>query len=170
MPCSNLFSSLVFCLWILWRSTTEVAMRSIFVDGWTVNGHVLAKDRLDWKLTLLTKVCYWGRPRVSLCLYALFLLPICVCADVAPFGDCDSIPVPYQQNASDAGVFVCRYAYSLFVMRHLKFTWDDACERFLSLITRGAAFQFDLADETRIREEFGTLIDRLARSSLHVTE
>ena len=70
--------------------------------------------------------------------------------------------VPYQENVCDGGVFVCRYAYNLYMMRHLKFTWVDFIERFKSMITRGPAFQFDMEDIARIREEIGTLINKLS--------
>ena len=71
-------------------------------------------------------------------------------------------PVPYQENGCDCGVFVCRYAYSLYMMRHLKFTWVDIEEHFKSMITRGQAFQFDMEDIARIRGEIGTLINKLS--------
>ena len=35
------------------------------------------------------------------------------------------IPVPYQDNGCDCGIFVCRYAYNLYIMRHQKFTCGD---------------------------------------------
>jgi hypothetical protein len=48
------------------------------------------------------------------------------------------IPVPYQNNECNCAVFVCRYAYNLYIMRHLQFTCDDYIEkpRFNTLITR----------------------------------
>lgn len=72
--------------------------------------------------------------------------------------------VPYQDNGCDCGVFVCRYAYSLFVMRGSDFTLGDMDERptFNSLITRGVAFQFDQSDIPRIRKEIASLIDNLS--------
>jgi hypothetical protein len=74
------------------------------------------------------------------------------------------VSVPYQDNGCDCGVFVCRYAYSLYTMRHQRFTRDDYDEKqpFLSLITRGPAFQFDMSDIDRIRGEISTLIDKLS--------
>jgi hypothetical protein len=49
-------------------------------------------------------------------------------------------------------------------MRHQKFTHVDLTERPMmsSLITKGPAFQFDMSDIARIREEIGTLIDNLS--------
>jgi len=75
------------------------------------------------------------------------------------------IPVPYQDNGCDCGVFVCRYAYNLYMMRHQKFTYSDYQERppFTSKITRSPAFQFDMSDIDRIREEIATLIDNLSK-------
>ena len=78
------------------------------------------------------------------------------------------IPVPYQDNGCDCGVFVCRYAYNLYMMRHQKFTRMDYEERppFTSKITRSPAFQFDMSDIDRIREEIATLIDNLSKPFL----
>jgi len=80
--------------------------------------------------------------------------------------------IPYQENGCDCGVFVCRYAYNLYMMRHLKFTWVDICEKpvLKSLITKGPAFQFDMSDIARIREEIGTLIDNLSKLYLRMKE
>ncbi|KAL9185723.1 hypothetical protein ACHAXT_003500 [Thalassiosira profunda] len=77
--------------------------------------------------------------------------------------DADTPDVPYQGNGFDGGTFVCRYAYSLYVMRQQQFTWADALEKpaFTSLITNGPAFQFDMSDMARIRGELALLIDRL---------
>ena len=74
------------------------------------------------------------------------------------------VSVPYQDNGCDCGVFVCRYAYSLYTMRHQRFTRNDYNEEesFSSLITRGPAFMFDMSDIDRIRGEISTLIDKLS--------
>ena len=89
--------------------------------------------------------------------------------------------VPRQNNGSDCGVFVCRYAFAMFQLRHLKFTYQDAGldrmsarqsftprqrdvlrpKAFLNLITNGKAFEFDVDDIQRIRSEFKTLIRNL---------
>ena len=55
-------------------------------------------------------------------------------------------------------------------MRHKKITWEDGSKEFLTLITRGSAFQFGMADIARIREEVGTLIDRLSIQYLKMKE
>jgi hypothetical protein len=75
------------------------------------------------------------------------------------------VPVPYQSNGCDCGVFVCRYAYNLYLMRHKRFYWVDYTERpkFNTLITKGPAFQFDKCDMNRIRGEISTLINRLSK-------
>jgi hypothetical protein len=74
------------------------------------------------------------------------------------------IQVPYQDNGCDCGVFVCRYAYNLYMMRHLQYTWDDYNEspQFSTLITNGPAFQFCMSDIDRIRREISTLISKLS--------
>jgi hypothetical protein len=55
-------------------------------------------------------------------------------------------------------------------MRHLDFTFGDMNERppFHSLITRGAAFQFDQSNIPRIREEITSLIDNLSEIYLPI--
>ena len=75
------------------------------------------------------------------------------------------ISVPYQVNGCDCGVFVCRYAYNLFLMRHLKFTWEDISRKppFGALITKGPAFQFNMSDIARMREEMERLINNLSK-------
>jgi hypothetical protein len=74
------------------------------------------------------------------------------------------ITVPYQDNGCDCGVFVCRYAYNLYMMRHLKFTYEDYEERppFTSKITRSPAFKFNMSDIDRIRKDISALIDNLS--------
>jgi Ulp1 family protease len=76
------------------------------------------------------------------------------------------VPVPYQDNGCDCGVFVCRYAYNLYMMRHKQFTWasyENEMPSFASLITRGPAIQFDMYDIGRIRDEISALIDKLLK-------
>jgi len=89
--------------------------------------------------------------------------------------------VPRQNNGSDCGVFVCRYAFAMFQLRHLKFSRRDAeleqlevassprrqsrrvrrSQEFASLITNGKEFDFDVGDIQRIRRDFKTLIQKL---------
>jgi hypothetical protein len=88
--------------------------------------------------------------------------------------------VPLQDNGSDCGVFVCRYAYALYRLRHLDFTYYDAFQdksvdsrfivspkyrrkAFKDLITKGVTFQFSVEDITRIRDEFKELIQNLSK-------
>jgi hypothetical protein len=76
------------------------------------------------------------------------------------------VPVPYQDNGCDCGIFVCRYAYNLYMMRHKRFTWDSYWNErpsFASLITSGSAFQFDVSNIGRIRDEISILIDNLSK-------
>lgn len=57
-------------------------------------------------------------------------------------------------------------------MKHEKFTWNDVCERtpFKTLITKGAAFQFDQTCIARIRREIGELIANLSKLYLAMKE
>ena len=71
---------------------------------------------------------------------------------------------PFQvDNVTDCGVFVCRYAYSLYTIRHQKFTFAHINNKCKDLITTNPAFTFNMSDIARIREEMKTLIDRLSR-------
>eukprot|EP00536_Pseudo-nitzschia_multiseries_P008300 jgi/Psemu1/257073/estExt_Genewise1Plus.C_2090059 len=87
--------------------------------------------------------------------------------------------VPRQNNGSDCGVFVCRYAFAMFQLRELKFSYRDAgldsisqdtskkerrlllSQAFSDLITNGEPFNFGVGDIQRIRCEFKTLIQEL---------
>jgi hypothetical protein len=70
--------------------------------------------------------------------------------------------VPYQDNGCDCGVFVCRYAYNLYLMRNQIFSFADIEDHFKTLITEGPAFDFDMRDIARIREEIKVLVNALS--------
>lgn len=78
--------------------------------------------------------------------------------------------VPCQQNDFDCGVFVCRYAYGVFRIRSLKFSYKDAGMSASSgfnvdlrkMITENEAFIFDMKDINRIRDDMKTIIQRLS--------
>ena len=82
------------------------------------------------------------------------------------------IEVPYQDNGWDCGVFVCRYAYALYQLRHRAFSYNDAgvdrCgeakgKAFDDLVTKATGFNFGKEDIVRLRREIRTLIERLSR-------
>ena len=75
-----------------------------------------------------------------------------------------------QKNGVECGVFVCRYAYNLLLMRNQKFTWDDFNDDFNSLVTKGPAFQFDKSDIARIRKEIRKLINNLSKHYLRMKD
>ena len=165
-----ILSCLVSCFWIRLKICTAKRLTlSTFASGWTASGNVLTKERLEVTVPLFgnEKWCC-AHQRVSfhrfqsICfLYNSHSL-LCLCFS----------KVPYQENGCDCGVFVCRYAYNLYTIRHQKFTLLGMREtpQFLSRITRGAAFQFDMSDIARIREEIGVLIDHLSKHYLLVKE
>jgi len=78
--------------------------------------------------------------------------------------------VPYQANDCDGGVFVCRYAYNLFLMKHLKFTWNDMKKQLKTLITKSPAFRFGMSDVARMRDEMERLINNLSKIYLAMKE
>ena len=57
-------------------------------------------------------------------------------------------------------------------MRHLKFTREDMNQKppFKTLITKGSAFQFDMSDIARMREEMKSLINNLSKIYLAIKE
>jgi hypothetical protein len=63
----------------------------------------------------------------------------------------------------DCGVFVCRYAYNLYIMRHKAFSHSQVKNSFQDLITDSPAFKFGMKDIARIREEFISLVDALGQ-------
>jgi hypothetical protein len=72
----------------------------------------------------------------------------------------DKFAVPYQNNCSDCGVFVCRYAYAMYELaRRTPITCAFA--RDLGQLTDSDEFDFCMMDIARIREEMKTLIRRL---------
>lgn len=76
--------------------------------------------------------------------------------------DLSSVPVPYQDNSWDCGVFVCRYGYGVFRLREHSVTYRDRIDKFRSLITNNEEFCFDRNDIVRIRRELATLLDTLS--------
>ena len=81
--------------------------------------------------------------------------------------------VPYQDNSWDGGVFVCRYAYALYLMRNRRITYaaagletsHDLLETrpyFRNLITDSPEFNFNLSDIGRVRDELKQLITNLS--------
>jgi hypothetical protein len=77
--------------------------------------------------------------------------------------------VPYQLNGWDCGVFMCRYAYALYLLRDKTFSFRETNlrsnkpkSRFRRLITESYAFDFTGDDIQRIRTEMKTLIERLS--------
>lgn len=68
--------------------------------------------------------------------------------------------VPYQNNGTDCGVFVCRYAYAIYELaRRTPIT--HAFYRSRNQLTESDEFHFNMSDIARIREEMKTLIRRL---------
>jgi len=70
--------------------------------------------------------------------------------------------VPYQNNSWDCGVFVCRYAFALYKLRNISFSFQEYRQDcFRSLITNSEPFQFDMKDITRLRQEMKALVENL---------
>lgn len=70
--------------------------------------------------------------------------------------------IPYQNNSWDCGVFVCRYAFALYKLRNISFSFQEYRQDcFRSLITNSEPFQFDMKDITRLRQEMKALVENL---------
>jgi Ulp1 family protease len=92
--------------------------------------------------------------------------------DVSPFvrvANTCYLSVPYQDNSWDCGVFVCRYAYAVYLLRERSFSYREANafgergnSRFLELITDSPEFSFAMPDIARFRNELKTLIEMLS--------
>ena len=73
---------------------------------------------------------------------------------------------------TDCGVFVCRYAFSIYCIREKEFSVDRRHDREKSMqqlesmlrdvITNSREFSFGMAEITRLRQEFATLIKNLS--------
>ena len=71
---------------------------------------------------------------------------------------------PRQDNGCDCGVFVCRYAYSLFQMRNeCVFSQFDMVDECRDLFEDSGLFEFGMNDIARIREEMKALIGNLSK-------
>jgi hypothetical protein len=98
-------------------------------------------------------------------------LTYCCESDVVSTVLLASIVVPYQDNSCDCGVFVCRYAYGMYRLRAMPFTYeavtaaegaDTTVISFEGIITNNPAFEFNRKDVSRIRKEIMSLIERLS--------
>ncbi len=112
---------------------------------------------------LVVIACHWFHQRVSIASLP-FYTTLTAAGHSSLLSISSLIPVPCQNNGYDCGVYVCRYAYGLFVMKHLLFTWRDYTKDhpFNTLITRSNAFKVSKSDIKRIRGEMSTLIDNIS--------
>ena len=81
--------------------------------------------------------------------------------------------VPQQDNGYDCGVFVCRYAYALYLKRNQRFTESDVGREgsyFHNIVTRSPEFTFDMPDIRRLRADIKTLLNALEREFLRRRE
>ena len=70
--------------------------------------------------------------------------------------------VPFQTNGCDCGVFMCRYAYSLYVMRHMVFTKADIEDECRSRIDNSPSYNFGMDDIARLRRDMIQVITKLS--------
>ena len=66
--------------------------------------------------------------------------------------------VPTQNNGTDCGVFVRRYAYNMVLMQNFKFTPGSIAD----VISNSPAFKLGMKDMSRIRKKLSTLILNLS--------
>lgn len=70
-------------------------------------------------------------------------------------------PVPAQPNSYDCGVYVCRYSFGMFLLRHRLFSYKDGQNDFNTLITQSPEFAFTNDDISRIRVEYKAFLEKL---------
>jgi hypothetical protein len=80
----------------------------------------------------------------------------------------DSLPlilptVPKERGCCNCSIFVCRYVYSLFQMRHQNFNTYSEKSTFKTLIAMDPAFQFKQSDMETFRNKIATLIGNLSK-------
>ena len=68
--------------------------------------------------------------------------------------------MPEQKNSYDCGVYVCRYAYNMYLMRNRSFKKADIDSKF-KYISNSAVFKFTEQDIIRIRLELNKLVERM---------
>ena len=120
---------------------------------------------------LVVIACHWFHQRVRIASLS-FYTTLTAAGHSSLLSMSSLIPVPCQRNGYDCGVYVCRYAYGLYVMKHLLFTWCDYTKDppFNTLITGSDAFKVSKSDIKRIRGEMSTLIDNLSELYLPMLE
>ena len=69
--------------------------------------------------------------------------------------------MPQQNNTCDCGVYVCRYAYNMYLMRNRTFTKSDIDSSF-EFITKSAEFQFIDVDIYQIRLGLKKLVQTMS--------
>ena len=74
------------------------------------------------------------------------------------------LEVPYQENSWDCGVYVCRFAYGLYLLRNKKFLSEEVSGKrpFENLITNSPEFSFSMKDIVRLRSEMKELVVSLS--------
>ena len=75
-----------------------------------------------------------------------------------------SFSVPYQNNSWDCGVFVCKYAVSLYLLRNSPITHSELHlpKPLTNAIVENDLMNFNMSDIVALREEIGTLLDSLS--------
>lgn len=70
--------------------------------------------------------------------------------------------IPYQNNSWDCGVFVCKYAYSVFSMRNQVSFLRKDLEMFSNTLLNFPGFKFDMPEIASLRQDIRILIERLS--------
>lgn len=69
--------------------------------------------------------------------------------------------IPYQDNGWDCGVFVCKYAHALYMLRNENYFRKDVA--FVEDIESCREFDFGMNDIERLRDNMKTLTERLSK-------
>jgi hypothetical protein len=145
---------------------TKMEMQIKYTSGLITNG----KDIMSI-VHFVVIACHWFHQRVSIASLS-FYTTLTATGHSSLLSISSLITVPCKKNGYNCGIYVCRYAYGLYVMKHLLFTWRDYTEDppFNTLITRSNAFKVSKSDIKRIRGEMSTLINNLSELYLPMLE
>ena len=101
---------------------TKMEMQIKYTSGLITNG----KDIMSI-VHFVVIACHWFHQRVSIASLS-FYTTLTATGHSSLLSISSLITVPCKKNGYNCGIYVCRYAYGLYVMKHLLFTWRDYTE------------------------------------------
>ncbi len=165
------FSLVALCYCQSWSNRKQIQQWwACIVSVPTLSGQILFTKYFTLIFLLRYSILFLDSMTKSVHRHSYYTLFICKWLNFLGVGPpCfDSLPlilpkVPKQRGHCDCGVFVCRYAYSLFQMRHWNFNYYSEKSTFKTSIAMDPAFQFKQSDMESFRNEIATLIGNLSK-------